>query len=51
MLKQRQPYRDYQATPTGQQAKQQRLKRLQKRVEALGYQVQLVALPVANPSG
>jgi len=51
MLKQRQPYRDYQATPTGQQAKQQRLKQLQKRVEALGYQVQLVPLPVANPSG
>ena len=50
MLKQRQPYRDYQATPTGQQAKQQRLKQLQKRVEALGYQVQLVPLPVANPS-
>lgn len=51
MLKQRQPYRDYQATPTGQQAKQQRLKQLQKRVEALGYQVQLVPLPATNPSG
>jgi hypothetical protein len=50
MLKQQQPYRDYQATPTGQQAKQQRLKQLQKRVEALGYQVQLVPLPAANSS-
>ncbi|MBD2090622.1 hypothetical protein H6F67_12235 [Microcoleus sp. FACHB-1515] len=51
MLKQCQPYRDRQATPTGQQTKQQRLKQLQKRVEALSYQVQLVPLPVTNPSG
>lgn len=48
MLTQRQPYRDYQATSPGQQLKQQRLKQLQKRVEALGYQVQLVPLPAAN---
>lgn len=50
MLKQQQPYRDYQATPTGQHAKQQRLKQLQKRVEALAYQVQLVPLLAANSS-
>jgi transposase len=51
MLKEGQPYRDYQATPSGQQAKRQRLKQLQKRVEALGYQVQLVPLPAVNLSG
>ena len=45
MLSQRQPYRDYQATAAGQSLKEQRLKQLQKRVEALGYQVQLVPLP------
>jgi hypothetical protein len=46
MLSQRQPYRDYQATAAGQSLKEQRLKQLQKRVEALGYQVQLVLLPL-----
>ena len=50
ILSQHQPYRDYQATPAGQHLKAQRLKQLQKRVEALGYQVQLVPLPEANPS-
>ena len=50
MLSQRQPYLDYQATPSGQHLKAQRLKQLQKRVEALGYQLHLVPLPEANPS-
>jgi len=50
ILSQHQPYRDYQATPAGQHLKAQRLKQLQKRVEALGYQVQLLPLPEANPS-
>ena len=50
ILRQRQPYRDYQATAPAQYSKEQRLKQLQQRVEALDYQVQLVPLPTANPS-
>lgn len=50
MLRQRQPYRDYQATPPGQSLKEQRLKQLQQRVEALGYQVQLVPLSLVQAS-
>ncbi len=50
ILRQRQPYRDYQATTPAQYSKEQRLRQLQQRVEALGYQVQLVPLPTANPS-
>jgi hypothetical protein len=50
MLRQRQPYRDYQPTVPGQYSKEQYLKQLQQRVEALGYQVQLVLLPTPNPS-
>ena len=44
MLRQHQPYRDYQLTPSGQCSKQRRLQQLQRRVEQLGYQVQLISL-------
>jgi transposase len=49
MLKQHQPYRDYRASDTGQRSQEQRLKKLQQQVERLGYQVQLVPLPVTQP--
>lgn len=50
MLRQRQPYRDDQATAAGQSSPEQRLKQLQKRVEQLGYQVQLVPLSLTQAS-
>jgi transposase len=50
MLRQHQPYRDYRSIDTGQSSQQQRLKKLQKQVEQLGYQVQLVPIPTAQPS-
>jgi len=49
ILRQHQPYRDYRSTDTGQSSQEQRLKKLQKQVEQLGYQVQLVPIPTAQP--
>lgn len=48
MLRQHQPYRDYQLTPLGQCSQEQRLQQLQQRVEQLGYQVQLIPLSTAD---
>lgn len=44
MLRQHQPYRDYHTTVPGQHTEQQLVKKLQQRVERLGYQVQLVPI-------
>lgn len=41
MLRQHQPYRDYQATAPGRHSKEQHLQQLQRRIEQLSYQVQL----------
>ncbi|MEP0873690.1 hypothetical protein NDA01_28560 [Trichocoleus desertorum AS-A10] len=48
ILKQHQLYQDYRASDTGQRSQAQRLKRLQQQFEQLGYQVQLVPLPVTQ---
>lgn len=47
MLRQHQPEGVYQLTPSGQCSKERRLQQLQRRVEQLGYQVQLI--PLATP--
>lgn len=49
MLRQHQPYRDYQATAPAQRSQEQRLKKLQQQVEQLGYQVQLTPIVTAQP--
>jgi len=49
MLRQHQPYRDFRSTVTAQSSQEQRLKKLQKQVEQLGYQVQLVPITAAQP--
>jgi len=49
MLRQHQPYRDYRTTVPGQHAEQQLVKKLQQRVERLGYQLQLVPIAATPP--
>ncbi len=49
MLRQHQPYRDFRSTLTAQSSQEQRLKKLQKQVEQLAYQVQLVPITAAQP--
>jgi transposase len=49
MLRQHQPYRDYRTTNTAQRTEHTLLKKLQQRVERLGYQVQLVPISTAQP--
>jgi transposase len=49
MLRQHQPYRDYRTTVPGQYTEQQLVKKLQQRVERLGYQVQLVPIAATQP--
>jgi hypothetical protein len=48
MLRQHQPYRDYRTTIPGQYTEQQLVKKLQQRVERLGYQVQLVPIAASQ---
>ncbi|WP_250126471.1 hypothetical protein [Chroococcidiopsis sp. CCMEE 29] len=49
MLRQHQPYKDYHTTDTGQCSKEQLLGQLKQQVERLGYQVQLLPIPAAQP--
>lgn len=50
MLKQGQPYRDYQSTTAGKLSQEQQLKQLQKRGARLGYQLQWTPLSEGQPS-